>query len=100
MIRSDKNDLMSLAVLLFLVAVYAHHQQNQLTLLACCACWPQCMIPVSVGARLMFVPVQQPFPVRRLRRVVSRSALYNLKSWPIKKLDLRMAMYKLSGELL
>ncbi len=47
MIRGDKNDLISLAVLLFLVAVYAHHQQNQQTLLACCACWPQCMIAVS-----------------------------------------------------
>ncbi len=44
MIRGDKNDLISLAVLLFLAAVYAHHQQ---TLLACCACWPQCMIAVS-----------------------------------------------------
>ncbi len=48
MIRRDKNDLISLAVLLFLVAVYAHHQQNQQTLLACCACWPQCMIVVRL----------------------------------------------------
>ncbi len=38
MIRGDKNDLLSLAVFLFLVAVYAHRQQNQQTLLACCAC--------------------------------------------------------------
>ncbi len=48
MIRGDKNDLISLAVLLFLVAVYAYHQQNQQTLLACCACWPQCMIAVRL----------------------------------------------------
>ncbi len=48
MIRDDKNDLFYLAVLLFLVAVYAHHQQNQRTLLACWACWPQCMIAVRV----------------------------------------------------
>ncbi len=48
MIRSDKNDLVSLAVLLFLIAVYAHHQQNQQTLLACYACWPQCMIAVRL----------------------------------------------------
>ncbi len=41
MIRGDKNDLISLAVLLFLVAVYAHHQQTQQTLLACRAYWPQ-----------------------------------------------------------
>ncbi len=46
--RNDKNDLISLAVLLFLVAVYAHHQQNQQILLACCACWPQCMIAVTI----------------------------------------------------
>ncbi len=46
MIRGDKNDLISLALLLFLMAVYAHHQQNQQILLACCACWPQCMIAV------------------------------------------------------
>ncbi len=49
MIRGDKNDLIiSLVVLLSLVAVYAHHQQIQETLLACCACWPQCMIAVNV----------------------------------------------------
>ncbi len=47
MIRGDKNDFISLAVLLFLVVVYAYHQQNQQTLLACCACWPQCMISVT-----------------------------------------------------
>ncbi len=46
MIRGDKNDLISSAVLLFLVAVYAHHQQNQQILLAC---WPQCMIAVSMS---------------------------------------------------
>ncbi len=45
MIRGDKNDLLSSTVLLFLVAVYAHHQQ---TLLTCCACWPQCMIAISI----------------------------------------------------
>ncbi len=49
MIRSDKNDLISLAVLLFLVAVYAHHQQNQQTLLAC---WLQCMIAVKLHPHL------------------------------------------------
>ncbi len=48
MIRGDKNDLISLAVLLFLVAVYAHLQRNQQTLLACCACWPHCMIAVII----------------------------------------------------
>ncbi len=57
LIRGDKNDLIPLAVLLFLVAVYAHHQQNQQTLLACCVCWPQCMIavrrarPVLLGSK-------------------------------------------------
>ncbi len=54
MVRGDKNDLIiSLAVMLFLVAVYAHHQQNQQTLLACCACWPQCMIAVIQPAKMI-----------------------------------------------
>ncbi len=55
MIRGEKNDLISLAVLVFLVAVYAHHQQNLQTLLACCACWSQCMIAVTIATINAFV---------------------------------------------